>query len=607
MSDELLKHYEQELAFVQKAMSEFAQRHPKIGSRLRISEDRPEDPFVDRLLDGVALLNARIQDKLNDDFPELTDGILGTIYPHYQRPIPSMSIVQFQASDALDECVTIPAGTELDTESFGGESCRFTTRYPVEIQPFNVESAQLLARPFVVPGADNVPGADGVLRLCMRTLSTALSFGELKPKKLRFYLRGQANHIYSLYEKLLNGTEKVVLARSEGDGKPVFCDADIIQSVGFDISEGLLPYPANAFVGYRLITEFFVFPQKFLFVDIDLSSLPEDVGSELNLYIYLKQMDADLEHYINASSFVLGCAPAVNLFPYVADPISMDHTEYEYRIVPDGRRTGALEIYSVDKVNASDSQGQQFEFTPFYGIQHRHTERNHGTYWFQRRLSVVEGENKNEEASEINLSLVDINYDPSMPSDETLDVKLTCFNRNLPSKLPSGTNQPKLNMVEGDAPVVSIHCVTPPTSTVRPPLRNRAHWRLLSHLNLNHISLTADDNGAALKEILRLYDFRGSDTIRKMVESISRVKCESIVAPITVNQGTAMCRGTQIEVEFDPKLLLGGSAYLFASVLERFLALYCSLNSFTRFIAKIKNSDGELKRWPPRAGEKTLL
>ncbi|MCG8535812.1 MAG: type VI secretion system baseplate subunit TssF, partial [Pseudomonadales bacterium] len=214
---------------------------------------------------------------------------------------------------------------------------------------------------------------------------------------------------------------------------------------------------------------------------------------------------------------------------------------------------------------------------------------------------------KNEEAAESNLSLVNLDYDPSMPVDETLDLKLTCFNRNLASKLPSGTNQPKLNLVDGDAPVTSIHCITPPTSTIRPPLRNRAHWRLLSHLNLNHVSLTADENGAALKEILRLYDFRGSDTTRKMIESICRVQCQSIVAPITINQGTAMCRGTQVAMEFDSKLLLGGSAYLFASVIERFLALYCSLNSFTRFIAKLNNSDGELKRWPPRAGEKTLL
>ncbi|RLU01775.1 type VI secretion system baseplate subunit TssF [Ketobacter sp.] len=607
MSDELLKHYEKELAFVQKAMSEFAQRHPKIGNRLRISDDRPEDPFVERLLDGVALLNARIQDKLNDDFPEMTDGVMGVMYPHYQRPIPSMTIVQFQAAEALDECTRVAPKTELDTNRFGGETCRFSTCYPVDIQPFKVESAQLLARPFIAPGADQVGGADGVLKIALKTLSSALNFAELKPGRVRFYLRGQPKHIYPLYEHLLNGAVKVVLAKGEGDTKPVFCDASIIQPVGFDIAEGLLPYPASAFEGYRLLTEYFVFPQKFLFVDIDLSKLPPAVSNELNLYIYLKESDGELEHYINASVFVLGCTPAVNLFSYVADPIALDHAETEYRVVPDGRRTGALEIYSIDQVNASNSTGNKFEYTPFYGIRHRHTERNHGTYWYERRLSVIEGENHNEEASEINISLVDLNFDPNQPSDETLDLRLTCFNRNLPARLPAGTNQPKLNMVEGDAPVASIHCVTPPTQTLRPPLRNRAYWRLMSHLNLNHLSLTGDDDGDALKEILRLYDFRDADSTRKMIESIRRLQVKPIMAPIKVGKGTAMCRGTQVEMEFDPRLVAGGSPYLFASVLERFLALYCSLNSFTRLIARITNSEGEMKRWPPRAGEKALL
>ncbi len=607
MSDELLQHYEKELAFLQKAMSEFAQRHPKIGNRLRLANERPEDPFVERLLDGVALLNARIQDKLNDDFPELTDGLLGTLYPHYQRPIPSMSIVQFQAADALDACVEVPAGTELDTETFGGESCRFTTRYSVDIQPIKVESAQLMARPFAAPGANVVSGADAVLHIQLKTLSPALSLSELKPGKIRFYLRGQPKHIYPLYEHLLNGAVKLVLAKNESDPAPVYATSNSIRAVGFDIEEGLLPYPANAFVGYRLLTEYFVFPQKFLFVDIDLSALPAGTSSELNLYIYMKQSDGELEHYINASTFALGCTPAVNLFPYVADPITLPHTQYEYRIIPDGRRTGALEIYSVDAVNASNSMGQKFEYTPFYGIQHRHTTKNHGTYWFERRLSVIEGENKNERASEINLSLVDLDFDPNLPNDETLDIRLTCFNRNLPGKLPSGTQQPKLNMVEGDAPVASIHCISQPTSTLRPPLRNRAHWRLMSHLNLNHLSLTADENGEALKEILRLYDFRDSDTTRKMIESIAKVRTRPIMAPITAGRGTAMCRGTQVEMEFDPRLIAGGSAYLFASVLERFLALYCSLNSFTRLIARLSNFEEDMKRWPPRAGEKTLL
>lgn len=607
MSDDLLDHYEKELAYLHKAMGEYAQRNPKIGNRLRISSERPEDPFVDRLLDGVALLNARIQDKLNDDFPELTDGLLGVLYPHYQRPLPSMCIVQFQPADALDQCTRLAAGTALDTDSFAGERCRFTTCYPVDIQPIRVDTAKLLARPFVAPGANDINGADAVLRIRLRTLEPKLTFATLKPGTLRFFLRGQPKHIYPLYEHLLNGAVKLVLARSETDPQPVFCNPDSLRGAGFAQDEGLLPYPANAFTGYRLLTEFFVFPQKFLFVDIDLKRLPPDTGNELNLYIYLQQADSELEHYINAGSFALGCTPAVNLFPQIADPVTLDQTRYEYRIIPDGRRTGALEIYSVDAVNAANAQGQKFEYTPFYGLRHRHTEKNHGTWWLEKRISVIEGENRNEEASEVHLALVDLDHSPTLPKDEVLHLRLTCFNRNLPAKLPAGNLQPRLHLVEGDAPVSSIHCLVQPTPTLRPPLRQRAHWRLLSHLKLNHLSLTADPSGDALKEILRLYDFRDSDSTRKLIESIRVIHTQPIMAPMHIQRSTALCRGTQVDIEFDPRLIAGGSAFLFASVLERFLALYCSLNSFTRLIARISNTDGELKRWPPRAGEQVLL
>jgi type VI secretion system protein ImpG len=399
-----------------------------------------------------------------------------------------------------------------------------------------------------------------------------------------------------------------VLARSENDPHPINCGIDIIQAVGFDIEEGLLPYPANAFMGYRLLTEYFVFPQKFMFVDIKLKNrIPADAFGELNLYIYLNQTHSDLEHFVNASSFALGCTPVINLFPHTADPIRLDHTHYDYQIVPDGRRSKALEIYSIDAVKGSDSQGKQYEYTPFYGIQHQHTMNNHGTFWFSKRRNVVEGEHQNEQASECDISLVDLNFDPYQPHDESLDIKLSCLNRNLPSRLPSGTNQPKLFLVEGDAPVSSIHCLSAPGQTIRPPLQNRAHWKLLSHLNLNHLSLSSDQSGEALKEILRLYDFKNSESTRSVIESIQKVNISPITAPITIAQGTAMCRGSQIEITFDPRLLSGGSAFLLASVLERFLALYSSINSFTRLVARIKNQEGDLKRWPPRAGEKALL
>lgn len=608
MNNEFLDFYEKELAFIKKSATEYAKLHPKVGSKLNISDDAPEDPYVERLLNGVAMLNARVQHKLKDDFPELTDALLGTLYPHYQRPIPSFSIAQFAPKEGLDEIETINSGTALETEIFQEQTCQFSTCYPVDIAPFNISSASLMSRPFVTPGANQQPGAGSVLHLRLKTLSDSLSFSELAPNKIRLFLNGQPQHTYPLHEYLLNNVTGVVMARSEADTKPEYFSPDMIKPVGFELSEGLLPYPENAFIGYRLLTELFAFPQKFLFIDITFDqAIPKDIFGELNLYFYLSYADAELEHFINASTFELGCTPIVNLFESACDPIRLDHKLYHYRVVPDNRRKQALEIYSVNRIKGCDSQGNQYEYTPFNGINHAQSQTNHGTFWFDKRIDVVEGEHNNELATEIDISLVDLDFNPYQPHDEFLDIALTCLNRNLPAKLPTGKNKPTLTVIEGHASASSIHCITPPTQTIRPPLRNRAHWRLISHLNLNHLSLSGDQGLSALKEVLRLYNFKETDSSRSMVESIHSLNIKPITAPITVDQGTAMCRGSQIELVFDPRLLIGGSGFLFASVLERFFALYSSINSFTRVIAKIKDQEGDLKRWPPRAGEKALL
>lgn len=610
MSDKLLDHYEKEFAFLQESASDFARQHPGAASRLQLNADTVDDPLVGRLLAGAAYLNARIQQKLEDEFPELTDAMLDTLYPHYMRPIPSLAIAQFRPEDELDTAAHVEKGSLLDTDLADGHSCRFTSCYPVDIQPFQVSQGYLNARPFVAPGSNDVKGAAAVLRISLTGLTDDYSFGEKKPERIRFFLRGPSQHSFPLYDLLLNKTMKIALARSDHDDKPIFINKDCITPVGFEEDEGLLPYPKNSFIGYRLLTEYFVFPEKFLFLDFgDFSELiPEDFGSELNLYIYLSESDEELEHHLSAKSFALGCTPIINLFQQSSDPIQMDHTHYEYRIVPDARRPEGLEVYSVDGVAAADTAGVEYEYTPFYGIVHRHSKKNHGTYWHTRRAFVTEGEHLNETATETDIHLVDLDFNPFTAQDQTLQLELTCFNRNQPKKLPTGSGQPYLAEVDGSSPVSRIACLVPPTATLRPPMKERGYWRLISHLNLNHMSLGDGEDGCdAFKEILRLYDFDDSPSTRKLIESLRKMQTKPITAPIQVGNSTAMCRGTEVHIELDSMMMVGTSPLLFASVIERFLGLYCSLNSFTRLIATLSGREGELKRWPPRAGDKALL
>jgi type VI secretion system protein ImpG len=563
------------------------------------------------LVESFAYLTARIQHKLDDDIPELSDALLGVLFPHYLNPIPSMSIAQFVPDkEQLESTYTVPKGTQLATEQFQGDPCIFTTAYPTELNPFELKHAQLLGLPFSTPGSSRVRGAQSVLKLAFETFTDQVTFTQLKTKRLRFYLKGQSQHINPLYQMLLNECVNVAVVRSESDTSPQFMGANAIEPVGFSLDEGLLPYPPASFTGYRLLTEHFVFPEKFMFVDIPRLDefLPPGAGTTLELYIYLKTTDVELEHNINAQTFVLGCSPVVNLFPQRADPITLDQTRHEYLIVPEARRSTGREIYSVDKVSASTPGGEVIRYAPLYGMNHDNSDIDNDTFWVASRRGAKLDNFLRDEGTNVYLSLVDINLNPNLPDLRVLNIDTTCSNRDLPTKLPYTADQPKLEILGEAPPCTNIRFLRKPTAVVRPPLRNFARWRLISHLNLNFLSLTGrGEETEALKEILRLYDFRGLSITRALIDSIVLVKARPISAPLNIDGHATMCRGMEVEVEIDDLKLAGSSVYLFATVLEHFFALYCSINSFTRVLVRTRSKEGYLKKCPPRVGERVLL
>ncbi len=609
MSDSLLSFYEKELAFIQKSSGSFSKQHPAAASHLQISEDTVDDPLVAKLLSGFAFMNARIQQKLNDDFPELTDAMLDTLYPHYLRPIPSLAITQFSPAPEAVEKITVEKGIEIETPSFQGETCRFSTCYPVDIEPFYVHEASLMPRPFIAPGSNSIQGASSVLKLSLKGLSDDYDFSTALGNKIRFFLKGQLIHSYALYELLFTKSIKIVLAKGDTDPSPIVLNTDILSQVGLEKNEGLLPYPENSFIGYRLLTEFFTFPEKFLFFDLQNLSkyLPEDFGSQLNIYFYINESNEELEHQLEKSMFALGCTPVINLFEYAADPIPLTHNEYQYHVVPDARRPKSLEIYSIEQVVATNSQGAKVNFYPFYSANHRRDTQNNSAFWFPNRRTITEGEHYNEFAVETDISVVDLHFNPFHGSDKSLNIDLICSNRNLPKNLPSNKDNGYLRVVDGsfDSP---IEFITPPTPAIRSPSKSKSYWKLISHLNLNHLSLGSQNgNCDHLKEVLRLYDFKDSASTRNLIEAIQKVSTNPVMAPIQIENTTALCRGTEVHITLDALMLSGTSPILFASILEKFFGLYCSINSFTKLVASLNNQERELKRWPPRAGEKSLV
>lgn len=602
MDDELLAYYERELTYLRQSGSEFAAKYPKIASRLLLEQDKSEDPHVERLIQAVAFLAARVHRKIADEFPEITDALLGVLYPHYLAPVPSLAIVQFVLDPEQGQLTTghrIDRGATLYSPPVGGQPCRFRTCYPVTLWPVDVAGAHLEVPARLGPSLS----APAAIRLQIKCVG-GVPLAELNLTELRFFIAGEDQLAFSLYEVLFNNVREVQLRGLGGasQANPVVLPPHVVRPVGFNADEGLLPYSNRSLMGYRLLQEYFTFPKKFLFFDLCQLDRAAGAGCTDGMEVlFLLDRPPQFEQSIGVDTFRLGCTPIVNLFEQTAEPIRLSHTQTEYRVIPDVRRQQATEVYSVDEVFSTSGDGQEpVAFRPFYSV--RHGGAPSEAYWCAARRP---SQNRLDPGTEVYLSLVDLDFNPTQPAVETLTVRTTCTNRDLPGKLPFGGDRATFEL-EGAAPLSRIRTLTKPTETLRPPLRNGLQWRLISHLSLNHLSI-CEGGPEPLQEILRLYDAANSTVTQQHIAGITNVSSRRVVARPASLPGHGYCRGLEVTLEFDEDKYVGSGVFLFASVLERFFGLYASLNSFVQLVAKTRQREEPLRRWPPRLGEQILL
>ncbi len=603
MRDELLTYYERELSYLRQMGTEFAAKYPKVASRLALESDRCEDPHVERLIEAVAFLAARVRHKIDDDLPEITDSILGMLYPHYLAPVPSMTTVEFQLDaehGKLTSAYDIPRHTVLTTKPVRGIRCRFRTCFPVQLWPIAVADATLETPPPVTPlGGPRGFTARALIRLRLRMLAGA-KWADLRPPSLRFFLQGESALTAGLYEMLCGAPVQVEVhpGRRSATRTGVVLPAGSLAPVGFGRDEVAVPFPRHSFRGYALLEEYFAYPQKFLHVELKNLERGADVadGEELEVRIFTGRAP-EFDQRVQAQTFRLGCTPIINLFERQAEPIWLDHTKAEYRIVPDVHGPWAHEVYSVDQVvSAGDDPGSVRTFQPFYAVRHGVDGDDGDAFWHATRRQSLDG------ATEVYLSLLDGRFSPTSPPVETVSVRVTATNRDLPAQIPfSGAPGADLDS-EHLAPFVKILCLGKPTAPRRREPGRGAHWRLISHLTLNYLSLVADGK-EALQGILELYDFGDSAVTRRQIAAITRIETERIVRLIN----GAFCRGLRVKMDLDREGFVGSGAYLFAAVIECFLGLYTSLNSFTQLVARVEQDEEPLRTWPPRAGEQILL
>lgn len=627
MDPRLLDYYRQELLHIREGAAEFAKEHPKIAARLALDQTTAQgecvDPYVERLLEGFAFLAARVQIRLDAEYPRFTQHLLEMVYPGFLAPTPSMMIVQLEPdlNDAgLAAGIKIARGNMLNARLQPGErtSCRFTTSQDVHLWPLQIAQARYQAHVTDVPPPALALGGNprGCLRLKLK-VTAALKANQLALDRLDLHLSGDEGVAHRVYEQLIaNCTAVVVQTTAKRNPKYEVLRASVVQPMGLSDDEALLPVSPRAFGGYRLVKEYAAFPERFLFVQVQglSAALKRMDTDEIELLFVLDRIDTTLEKTLDATSFSLFCTPAVNLFPKRADRIEVNRRDHELHIQGDRARPMDYEVYAVTSVNGHDEAGssEARSFRPLYD-QYDGVEPTGSGYYSLRRLPRLLSEVQRQRGpragyigTELFVSLVDANEAPFPERITQLSVEILSSNRDLPLMLSVGSKEDF--SFEDSAPVQGVRCIKGPTRPVAPILEGQTPWRLLSHLSLNYLSLCDTDprqGAAALRELLTLYGIDSRSRLHKHIDGVASVASKQAISRVPVPGPIAFGRGTEIKLTVDERAFEGTGVLVLGTVLERFFGRYASMNSFTQ-LTLVSQTRGEIKRWKPRIGQRAI-
>lgn len=623
MDPRLLNYYNQELQFVRETGAEFAAEYPKIAGRLGIDVFECSDPYVERLFEGFALLAARIQLKLDAEFPRFTSHLMEMVCPHYLAPQPSMAIVEFTpdlTEGALADGFVLPRGTVLNSLLGKGEQtrCVFRTTQDVTLWPLQLNQANYFPRDVAALNLPDYPNVKSALVLKLSS-TAGLQFNQLSLDQLPLYIRGSSDVPMRLYEQVLAGSVGIAVRTSPNSPWKIRMGKDGVRPMGFRDEEAMLPYGPRSFQGYRLLQEYFAFPQRYMFAELnELQSLIAGCETDsIEIAILLDRGDSQLANRVDQSHFSLFSCPAINLFEKRADRIHLSDRFSEYQVIPDRTRPVDYEVYQVNEVRGiGTSAEEERHFRPFYCITDDSVGKDQDAYYtVQRKPRVLSagqrrsGPRSSYIGSETYLSLVDAKQAPFSHSLRQLSVGTLCTNRDLPLHMPVGVDKTDFTL-EVSAPVDAVRCLAGPNKPQpsKSYERGQTTWRLISHLSLNYLSLTDGEFGGAapLREMLSLYSDANNVLANKQIDAIREVESRPVTRPLNSAGPLSFGRGLEIMLTLDETAFEGTGAFLLASVLNEFFAKYVSINSFTETVFRTTER-GEVMRWPARTGRRHLL
>jgi len=624
MDPRLLRYYNSELAYLREMGGEFARAFPKIAGRLSLDEFECADPYVERLLEGFSFLAARVQLKIDEEFPRFTQHLLERVYPDYLSPAPSMTLVRFQPDlqdPSLADGFVLPRHSVLRSR-LGKESqtaCEYRTAHPITLWPIELTAVDYLPSPaaIVAAGGGRPEGVKAGMRFRLRTTG-GIPFNMLALDTLCLHLTGGETAMQA-YEALIGHALQIIGGSpAEEHRHQATVDRQMVTRVGFSAEESLLPCGPRSFQGYRLLDEYFSLPERFMFVA--LNGLRELIrrcdGNELEIIVLLDQPGPVLEENLGDRDFLLFCTPAINLFPKRADRVHLTDKVSEYHILPDRTRPLDFEVYQVTEVNGFGSNAKRSQrFLPFYSSNDFTAADQPRAYFALHRLPRTlssrqqrEGARSSYVGSELFISLVDADEAPYDSDLRQLGISTLCTNRDLPLHMPLNQGDTDFNL-DASAPLTGIRCIGSPTRP-RPSLAQMGTaWRLINHLSLNYLSLADEDRDkstAALKDLLQLYADTRDITLRKQVEGVVSITSRPVNRRIPGPGPITFGRGLEITLTLDEMAFEGSGAFLFGGVMEQFFRKYTSINSFTETVINTLER-GEIMRWPVTIGLRQTL
>lgn len=651
MDPGLLRLYNEELAHLRGVGAEFAQRFPKIAARLTLDGLEVADPYVERLLEGFAFLAARVQLKIDAEYPQFVQHLLETVYPNALAPVPSMLMLQLQpdlADPNLVKGALLPRGSTVYSQAERGQGtrCDFRTAHDVRLWPLEIVSARYSGHTADLPLAQLPVArqARSSLRLQLR-LHGGLNFAQLPLDELPLYFSAPDEVSFKLHELVFGAAiGSWVMPAAGGNGSPGSASPaglagsawrhadDSIHPVGYADDQALLPETLRGFSAYRLMQEYAALPQRFLSARLTQlrARLARIEAPLVDLLILFDRSEPALEALVGADSLALHCTPAINLFARRLDRIQLGNgsgtpRDWEHHVVPDRTRPMDFEVHSLLSVTGFGVGAvAEQRFEPLYTSVHAEGSQ-HAAYYTLRRaprqLSARQqelGTRSSYVGTEVFLSLVDARQAPYREDLRQLSLSALVSNRDLPMLLPGAgqrDSRPGQStaaggwLLEAPGPVKTVLALRGPTAPIVRLPRGELGWQLVSQLTQNHLSIVDEEPGraaAALRQLLLLHGPAQDASWRRQIDGILGVTARTATRRLPFPGLLSFGSGVQIDVEVDELAFQGGSAFLLGSLLEQYFTRQAALNSFTQTRLH-STSRGLLKTWPARIGARRIL